>query len=132
MDSTSTEEGHKTKFRVGRHLCHEDGGWPRLEAVAKKTRTTHFACTIVQRSTLATTSPTIHNGNNVISVHEWIQPTQQRTKKSNWVWGITSAMELEVNQDLKRSRKIKKHPICQGHCVTIHNGNNVISAHEWT
>jgi len=32
------------------------------------------------------------------------------TTKSNWVWVITSAMELEVNQDLKSSQKIKKRP----------------------
>ena len=75
----------------------------------------------------------IHNDNNVISVREWIQPTQERTKKSNWVWVITSAMELEVNQDLKPSRKIKKptrfaEAIVRGPTIA----NNVISVHEWT
>jgi len=46
---------------------------------------------------------TIRNGNNMISVHEWMQPTQVRTQKPNSEWGITFVMELEVNQDLKPS-----------------------------
>jgi len=36
----------------------------------------------------------------MISVHELIQPTQERTKKSNPEWGIASAMELRPDKDL--------------------------------
>jgi len=44
---------------------------------------------------------TIHNGNNMISVHEQIHPTQETTKKTNSEWGITSTVEMGANQDLK-------------------------------
>jgi len=40
----------------------------------------------------------------MISLHEWTQPTQERTQKPNSEWGITFVMELEVNQDLKLSK----------------------------
>jgi len=46
-------------------------------------------------------------------VHEWMQPTQERTQKPNSEWGITSVMELEVNQDLKPSKKDPKRPDLQ-------------------
>jgi len=46
----------------------------------------------------------------MISVHEWTQPAQERTKKPNSEWGITSVMELEVNQDLKLTEKCPKRP----------------------
>jgi len=36
----------------------------------------------------------------MISVHEWIQPTQERIKKPNPEWVITSAMELGRDKDL--------------------------------
>jgi len=96
MDTTSPTEDHKVKLGVGHHLRNGAGGEPRLEAIPKNQKNDPIC-----RGHCAT----IHNGNNVISVHEWTQPTQQRTTKSNWVWVITSAMELEVNQDLKPSRK---------------------------
>jgi len=46
----------------------------------------------------------------MISVHEWIQPTQEKTKKPNLEWGTTSATELEAKEELKPSRKIPKLP----------------------
>jgi len=46
----------------------------------------------------------------MISVHAWIQPTQEKTKKPNLEWRTTSATELEESQDLKPSRKIPKTP----------------------
>jgi len=68
----------------------------------------------------------------MISVHEWIQPTKEKTKKPNLEWGTTSATELEAKEELKPSRKIPNTTqICRGCCATIHSGNNMISVHEW-
>jgi len=50
----------------------------------------------------------IHNGNIMISVHEWIQTTQEGTKKSFSEWVITSSMELGGDQDSKPARKVQK------------------------
>jgi len=44
---------------------------------------------------------------NMMLVHERTQPTQEMIKMSNWVWANTSTMKLEVNQDLKPSRKFQ-------------------------
>jgi len=46
----------------------------------------------------------------MISVHEWIQPTQEKTKKSNLERRTTSTTELEANEEFKPSRKITKSP----------------------
>jgi len=53
----------------------------------------------------------IRNGNNMISVHEWMQPTQERTTRPNSESAITSATKLGADQDLKPSRKCQKSPI---------------------
>jgi len=99
MDPKNPREDPKVKFGVGHHLRNGAGGEPRLEAIPKNLKNDPICqghCA------------TIHHGNKVVSVHGWTQPTQQRTIKSNWVWVITSTMELEVNQALKPSAKVKK------------------------
>jgi len=147
IDTTSPREEQLAKFGVGHHLCHGTGGEPSLEVIQENQNNCWFAVVIVQWSTMAKMSfqcmngsdqpnggpksqiqsgasppplgwrwtktgscrekskndpicnghcATIHNGDNMISVHEWIQPTQERTKKPNSEWGTASAMELEV------------------------------------
>jgi len=44
----------------------------------------------------------------MISVHEQIQPTQEKTKKPNSEWDITSAMEPGADEHLKQSGKSQK------------------------
>jgi len=65
----------------------------------------HFAKTIAN-------CPTVHNGNNMVSVHEWIQPTQETIKKPTSEWAITSAMELRGgDQALKPQQKFQERPV---------------------
>ena len=70
MDPTHPRGDPKAKLGLDRHIRHGAGGEPRLEDVPKKPKNNPIC-----RGHCAT----IHNGNNVISVHEWIQPTQERT-----------------------------------------------------
>jgi len=74
---------------------------------------------------------TIRDGNNVVSVHEWIQPTHERTPMSNSECVITPTMELGADWDMKQSRKSQKSPFWCDHCATISNCKNMISVHEW-
>jgi len=53
----------------------------------------------------------MHDDNNVVSVIEWIQTTQERTKKPNSECGITYAFEPWPDKDLKFPAKIQKQPV---------------------
>jgi len=74
MDLADPREDQKAKFRAGHHLRHGAGCEPRLEAAAKKSKNNP----ICRRH-----CETIHNGNNIISVHKRIHQTQKRIKKPN-------------------------------------------------
>ena len=97
------EKTKKPNLEVDHQLRHTTGGKRRVEAFPKNPKVTQFSAVVVQQST-------VHNGNNMVSVHEWIQHAQEKTKKPNLEWGTTSATELDENQDLKPSQKIPKSP----------------------
>jgi len=49
----------------------------------------------------------------MISVHIWIQPTQERTTKPNFESVITFVLELGADEELKWSKKRQKSPVLQ-------------------
>jgi len=53
----------------------------------------------------------MHNDNNIVSVHEWIQTKQERSEKPNSECGIASALNLGSDKDFKFLTKVQKHPV---------------------
>jgi len=60
----------------------------------------------------------IQDGNSVVSVHEWIQPTHEKTPMPNSERIIKPTMELGLDLDLKQSRKSQNAPVLPS---SLHN-----------